>query len=156
MQRFKYSILAAAGILVLAGVLTVAGPKRVMAALGYTPVRDITNPALQPFQITLSATDSFTTPAGKRLVIDHVSGIMDFVSGGPNNLALETTANGRLASHYLHTTFVSGSPPNVWYNVSDTGGIYADPNTNVSTSLNYSGSRGFENITISGHLVDLP
>ena len=82
MNRFKYSLLAAAGILVLAFVLTAIGPKRVMAALGYTPVRDVDQPARQPFGInrsvtvaggTFAAGTSFAVPAGKRLVIEQVA-----------------------------------------------------------------------------------
>ena len=73
MNRFKYSILAAAGILILALVLTAIGPKRVMAALGYTPVRDVDNVGRQPFTIDVAVPSddsrSFTVPAGKRLVI---------------------------------------------------------------------------------------
>ena len=54
MPRFKYSLLAAVGILILAFVLTVIGPKRVMAALGFTPVRNVDNPDRAPFQDSFS------------------------------------------------------------------------------------------------------
>ena len=52
MKRLQYSLLAAAGILILAFVLTAVGPKRVMAALGFTPVRDVDQAARQPFSAT--------------------------------------------------------------------------------------------------------
>lgn len=79
MKRFKYSLCAAAGILILALVLSAVGPHRVMAALGYTPVRDVDFAARQPVLVTLFSPggsfgwNSYTIPANKRLVIEFVA-----------------------------------------------------------------------------------
>src|SRR5205823_2965051 len=77
----KYSLLATAGVLILTFVLTAIGPKRVLAALGYTPVRDVDK--RQPYQASVQTdlpagtlTRGFDVPAvpsGKRLVIEYIT-----------------------------------------------------------------------------------
>lgn len=157
MNRLNPALVAAAGVLVLMAVLTAIGPKRVMAALGYTPVRDVDNPAIQPFQKELTGIGSFTVPPGKRLVVDHVTGSLIFASGGgPEAVSLTTVANGVPASHWLHTSFVRSDPLSDWYNVDVSGGIYADPNTSVPLGMTRVGTLIDVRITVSGHLVNLP
>lgn len=78
MNRFKYSLLAAAGILVLAAVLNMIGPKRVMAALGYTPVRDVDFAARKPLILSFNLGSGgmgpvYIIPDKKRLVIEFIS-----------------------------------------------------------------------------------
>jgi hypothetical protein len=159
MNRLKYSILAAAGILLLAGVLTLVGPKRVMAALGYTPVRDVTNPALQPFQIAVSfsgnsnfGTNSFTVPAGKRLVIEYVSVAM-FNNGsgtvliGPAPLSSLPSVSIPFRDPGIRGVYTGGQEVRFYGEPGQTLGVRVDFDT--------FGLFGGE-VTIVGHLVSLP
>ena len=155
MKRFKYSILAAAGVLILALIITAIGPKRVMAALGYTPVRDVDNPGRHPFQIGLASFNSFrfTVPAGKRLVIENVSGNA-FSFGVFRWVGLLSTAGGAFTSHLIPVTSagLAGSGANT-YTFGQVTTIYADPETDVFCNGSDDGL-GF--VAVSGHLVDLP
>src|ERR1700730_15588910 len=70
------------------------------------PTTDVNNPALQPFQINLlphsptssQATDTYTVPAGKRLVIEYYSSQAQDISGGAAGLTLLTTSRGKTGS----------------------------------------------------------
>ena len=64
------------------GVMISFSPRTALAAIGFTPVRDVTNPALQPFLYEKSiiippgdgsGSDTLTVPSGKQLVIEFVS-----------------------------------------------------------------------------------
>ena len=153
MQRFKYSILAAVGILVLSSVLIAVGPKRVMAALGYTPVRDVDNPGRQPFATVIfpngnGGTATFTVPAGKRLVLTTFSATMPSATG--NDLRLNTTVNGIDTLVVMpYTTRGSIS----YANLTGEALAHADPGTTV-TLYNFGASVALA--TIHGYYVDVP
>ena len=72
-KRHYFYVLIAIGIFAL-GAATSFGPRTALAAIGFTPVRDVTNPALQPFVYSggflLGPSEDdgyfdFTVPAGK-------------------------------------------------------------------------------------------
>jgi hypothetical protein len=166
MKRFKAHILAAVGLLILAAVIAAMTPKRVLAALGYTPVFDISNPALQPFshEFHISfpngsvGTDTFTVPAGKRLVIETVTGAA-FLSPGVNvDFAMDVALNGA----FVRYNFQSASA-GVFFNLerhhtAHAVRIYADPGTTIRAIVQKSNSStaGGGNISIAGHFVNLP
>src|SRR5215218_1053810 len=107
MKRLQYSLLAAAGVLLLALVLTAIGPKRVMAALGFTPVRDVDGPAMQPVQFVLApGVESFQVPAGKRLVIDQISGEVNITPANVVvDVSIRTVVNGISLPHTIPVRF---------------------------------------------------
>ena len=165
MQKFKYSLLTAAGILVLAFVLSVVGPKRVMAALGYTPIRDVDNPARQPFMYTSTVPindgrsegyGSFPVPAGKRLVVETMTVFRDNARLGQSVQVLaDVEFNGQIG--YFALPFVSATTARLSC-ISQSTRLYADPGTNVSFDLLRTGSSGNETdvVTVWGYLVNLP
>src|SRR5205823_4966094 len=126
MPRFKYSLLAAAGILILALVMTALGPKRVMAALGYTPVRDVDNPARATFQDSFSLeidpghssdkNESFAVniPPNTRLAIDHINVLGELPVGqrlvGVN---VDAFVGGSASGDFVGTDFHGTSPSGV-------------------------------------------
>jgi hypothetical protein len=159
MQRLQYSLLAAAGLLILAGVLTLIGPKRVMAALGYTPVRDVDQPARQPFQIAVSVSgssnfgvNSFVVPTGKRLVIEYISIAM--FNNGSGNVIIGPAPLSSLPS--IAIPFRDPGIRGVY-----TGGkevrFYGEPGQTLGVRVDFDtfGLFGGE-VTIVGHLVSLP
>lgn len=123
------------------------------------PTTDANEPALQPFQATLfphsstsnEATDTFTVPAGKRLVIEYYSGQPQDLSGGADGMVLTTTAGGTFAQYIVYVN------ANTTNQVNQTTRIYADPGSTVEAfafNANASSCAGF--VTVSGHLVNLP
>jgi hypothetical protein len=169
MTRFKYSIAAAGGILVLAFVLTAIGPKRVMAALGYTPVREVENPAIKPYGsgIGFTVTSGITTqvnlpavPAGKRLVIEHVTSTASVPNGQTGFFFIDAVSGGVGVSLVIPTnqqfadTVFPGSDLIV---TGQAVRIYADPGTTPSISFRRSSSAGSASFQafFSGYFVNL-
>lgn len=157
MKHFNYSLLAAAGILVLAFVLTAAGPKRVMAALGYTPVRDIDNPGRQPFAAGLLMSGEggtyFVAPPGKRVVITDVSAM----AVGAANDYLEIQTDVTVTGNPSRTTYFdipySTRGTRSFANANGVALAQADPNSFVAI-YNHGPSNG--QVNIHGYLVDVP
>ena len=154
MQRFKYSILAAVGILVLSSVLIAIGPKRVMAALGYTPVRDVDGPARQPFSIqpdvTAGTAFNYTVPNNKRLVVTYVD------SGEAGSTALDvelvTTVNGQPSETIVpYGTVVAG-----FHYANQEVTAYADPGTTMRVYYATTGGTPTARINVHGYFVDVP
>lgn len=132
------------------------------------PVRDADNPARQPFQTELDffeadgsygATQSFTVPANKRLVIEYVSADSGVPVGELTRIGISTEINGQYQGHHVVANrlgavgngddeFVAGQPMTV----------YADPGTDVFVGFSRNNAVGFANcfVTISGHFVDIP
>ena len=166
MQRFKYSILAAAGILVLSSVLIAIGPKRVMAALGYTPVRDVDR--RQPYQAGAFAFPPAGTfggsvtlpavPAGKRLVIEYVS-ISGTVNIGQNVLEGRLDFGGAGGDfHAVSMPFQGQSPIRNYYVGSERVQMFVDagnpPTLHVERSHNT--DPWTIHASVAGYLVDVP
>jgi Ca2+-binding RTX toxin-like protein len=124
------------------------------------PTSDVNEPALQPFQATLfphspssnEATDSFTVPAGKRLVIEYYSSQAQDLSGGGAGMVLLITAGGTTVQYIIYVN------ANTTNQVNQTARIYADPGSTVEAfafnSAPAMSCAGF--VTVSGHLVNLP
>ena len=141
------------------------------------PVRDVDNPARQPFQATLEEPPVgapprvVTVPAGKRLVIEYVSANViagDLQCGAPPRYALTTTAAGVAQAHFFYPEFTGnvGSAGNVSrrYGLSQQTRIYADPNTQLALDIGVDSfpvcsflnlGIGESGLHISGHLVDM-
>lgn len=123
------------------------------------PTADVNEPALQPFQATLfphssssnEATDNFTVPAGKRLVIEYYSSQPQDLSGAAAGMVLTTTAGGTFVQYIIYVNAVTTNQ------VNQTARIYADPGSTVTAfafNVNANSCAGF--VTVSGHLVNVP
>lgn len=172
MNRFRNTLIAAASLSLLAANLmlittrnshaggTPPAPIPVTVSNSSLNIRDIDNGALQPVTISLSpnsasstsATDSFTVPAGKRLVIEFVSASnTQYNAGGAATEYLITTVGGNQAYFRIVNTVASTATVNMPVK------IYADPGTQVSAleqQLGGSSCGGIMNI--SGHYVNVP
>jgi hypothetical protein len=144
MQRLQYSLLAAAGILILAFTLNLIGPKRVMAALGYTPVREVNAPGRQPFAAQGFPFFNFAVPANKRLVI---TGVFGFATGTTaERVQVDTFTGGVVTSFFVpYTTRGSSS----FANLAGEALACAEPGTAVNVN-------GQGLVTIHGYFVDVP
>jgi hypothetical protein len=155
-----------AGATMLGATLAEPAMAQVRAAF----VKDLDNPARQPFAVNSGAInfpssstnltqELLTVPAGKRAVIEHVSCI-DFLPTGINfvrmqlNYTLGGTAKAMQFVHdFVGSSFASGI--DVW-SFSQPVRAYADPGTVVSmTALrrSTSGTGGIE-CELSGYYVD--
>jgi hypothetical protein len=166
MQRFKVHILAALGLLIVAGTIMALSQKQVLAALGYTPVRDITNGALAPishrFNIGFPAgsvsTDEFTVPAGKRLVIESVSGAAFLSPGTAVDFGLDVMTNGVYVRHYFPSQSIGVFFSLERFQTSQAVRIYADPGSVIRSVVQKNNITvvGGGDFAISGHFVALP
>jgi len=90
--------------------VSVQGPVQV-GAQNPLPVRDVDNPGLNPFHgaVTVEVHDGedsgfaviATSPAGKRLVIDHVSALADLGAGQAPIVSMLIEQTGIEPSHYI-------------------------------------------------------
>ncbi|HEV8367924.1 MAG TPA: hypothetical protein VGQ39_08235 [Pyrinomonadaceae bacterium] len=138
-------------------------------------VRNVDNPARQPFQADAPSIGEFqpgqgiafanitTVPQGKRFVIEQVS-IMGGMLPGQKMLTagIEVLSANQNNTYYLTITpqgTNSGGFRDI-YVASQQVRLYADPGTNVYGVATRDNTTGFANAavtwTISGYLVDLP
>jgi len=126
-------------------------------------IRDRDNPALQPIQmsgVTFAGTNPIlTVPAGKRLVIEFISGSLSIASGQRFLSAYLRTAvdsGANLRNHYF-TPVLAGTSGGVdYFTISQSVRIYANPGTIVYLGSSSTNNNGTFNGTISGYYVDLP
>ena len=156
---------AALAVAVCASALTLAASRPAHTAGGPIPVNvantvpttDLDSPDQQPFQYTLSpssitsnsATDSYTVPAGKRVVIDYYSAqLTQYPAGGYGYLYLITTVGGNTSYYKILPPQSTTVPTNQLTK------IYADPGTAISALVvQSSGSSSGANVNLSGHYV---
>jgi hypothetical protein len=98
---------------------------------------------------------SFAVPAGKRLVIEYVSGNAFVDIGDAVVFSVSTTVNGVLAHHKLVLTPVGPSGGFAkGYTASQSLILYADSETDVTIYVgNTLGGRATMHASISGYLV---
>lgn len=119
-----------------------------------------------PFTITFvdglgfAESGGFTVPAGKRLVIEHLSALARMPeSQGPAEVAFSTTVNGVSASHILLLIEQSSGGATAHTFVANHAvQIYADPGTTVRFGFLRSSVAGSAIFfaTLSGYLVTFP
>ncbi len=110
----------------------------------------------------LQATNNFIVPAGKRLVIEHVSGGISVGPGEKAGLDMHTVLDNVTRIHFFVTspqgTFPGGGTHDV-YRVSQPARLYADGGTPVTFIIfRDSASSGFVMfgiVTVSGTLTNL-
>ena len=126
---------------------------------------DVTNPPPVPFQTHLctfgspipNCTDTLTVPAGKRLVIEYVSGscISSLVTTA-HSLHINTHVGGVLSDHRAFIQFIAADATLKSYAIAQQTRIYADPGTTVHVGVG-----GFPisgptcSVALSGHHVTL-
>jgi hypothetical protein len=139
-----------------------------------SPIHDVDNAARQPvhFDVTIpvNSNDSFggiflpqNVPAGKRLVIEEVTGNISLPSGQrliDANLITVTGGKGGIAHHIRFDPPVPGGPGSSGdYTMTTVSGrFYADPGTSVQILIVRNDVAGSwsGHLTISGYLVNLP
>lgn len=135
------------------------------------PVRDVDNPARQPFQGELdplvtvgsfTASDSLSVPAGKRLVIEFASATINTTSGTKMWVRIQTTTNNSTNAHTLvpelQGAFAAGGSD--FFVAAQPLKIYADPGTQVTFIVNVLGGVANTNsgaaVVMSGYFVNVP
>jgi hypothetical protein len=145
--------------------LSVAGPP-VPPPVQVEVVRDDENPARSPITELISPSRTYTVPEGKRLVIEHVSGVA-FADGGDRNPTISYASvqvgimqdSGQLLgfTHRLPVQQTSEGNFTKSYLVSQLVRLYSDPGSNVRASYAYDGFSDVSvSLTIAGYLVDVP
>lgn len=147
---------------------TLTGNGTAVAPLGINSpltIRNADNPAFQPVQfreIQIGGADTttiFTVPAGKRLVIETVSGNGNIFSGQKFlALSINTTnsVGGSQMPHYFTPVFTGTQGSFDFYSFNQSVRIYADPQTNIVLSRNTTSGNVNIGITVSGYYVDVP
>lgn len=164
---------AGLGVRVLNTPLPVTGTVNVgpVNITGTVPIRDIENPARQPYQNDeilstpaglLGDNATFTVPSDKRLVIEFVSFSANWPAGQYTTrffIGVCNAAGGTCPTSY----YVAPSAP-----VAEFGGevfsvgsspvrLYADPGTEVTVGVrrNATTGEGLASVSVSGYLVDV-
>ena len=134
-------------------------------------VRDVDNPARQPFHVELYdfrmiagdtlSTDSFIVPAGKRLVIEQVSGRFTAPAGQTLDLVVQTGPSEAPATHYYLPVRQGPLAPlsGDGFVLNQLSRQYAEPGSNVGVILQRRGGTDGEAsglMTFTGYLVDVP
>jgi len=131
------------------------------------PVRDVDNPARQPFQANFQiflADGNFygfqdiSIPANKRLVIEFFSATADVAQGDFPEIDVRTVTGNVISGHFI-TSSRQGTINNFdQYVVGQTVRLYADPGTQVKIDFSRTMSQGIALFggTISGYFVDIP
>jgi hypothetical protein len=164
MYSFKKSLVALVGLLVIVGALAILMPLVSRGQGNNGPqVRDVDNPALQPFQQPLVANQVIFVPQGKRLVIEYVSGDASnsTVSTACRlvSVFVQTTVQEQTALHHvipIQTASITGF---AFYVFGQETRLYADPGTGVALRRSTTSGTPCEPAvsgTISGYFVDVP
>jgi hypothetical protein len=129
------------------------------------PTRDVDNAARQPFQAFLLCgfngigfcSDTFTVPAGKRLVIEFMSGTQALpTSEKAIWVQINVQNSGTSVAHQFPLTLTSDDGVNASFVGAHQTRLYADPSTTVEMDCLESGmSQGACGASISGYLIDV-
>jgi hypothetical protein len=140
--------------------VTIAGDTTVS---GTVKTQDVDNPARNAFQaqvctIGFPSCDTFgqvSVPAGKRWVIEYVSGTCDIPSRDTLvEVSVATIADGHIASHVVPATLVVTVGTTKLYTFAQQTRLYADPGTTVD--FNHGGAPDGDGgclVSASGYLV---
>jgi len=146
------------------------GPQNVNVINTPLPVKEVANPAFQPFQAQGAAIVEFTessksftlvtVPPGKRLVIEYAEAGGFFADGTKMSAVITTTVGGITIQHQLvmiEQGILSGS---LTFAAAQPMRLYADPGTSVigivSRGEDHPPGGGGWGVTISGYFVDIP
>lgn len=158
MQKRHYCyMLVGIGLFILGGMMS-SGPREALAAIGFTPVRDVDVAARKPFRINLGpgsgVANKYQVPAGKRLVIEFISFTARFPQGAVANFLLwewHPELFGYTNYYYFPTTYQGTDSLGVDnYVGAQMTRLYYEPGTEVRIPVtDYS-------CAISGYLEPVP
>ena len=104
---------------------------------------------------SFSAIATIDVPAGKRLVITHVSGEIVLPTGQrPRTIALNVHTGGSNAVHRLVPTFTAPTPIHDYFAFSQNAMIYAEDQFTYEVLRNTTGGEADAFVQISGYLID--
>jgi hypothetical protein len=131
-----------------------------------TPVCEVNNPDLQPFQerVEVSLPPTFggengfvTVPAGKRLVIEYISGQAFLPTGQKALFSVIVSLQGQTTGtwHFLESTAVGAFGGEDCFQCGRPVRLYADAGTTVMlrTDRDLTVGTGISRMTLSGHLI---
>lgn len=134
-----------------------------------TPVCEVNNPDRHPFQASVEISlpagtegqNGFVTvPAGKRLVIQYVSGQAFLPSGQKALFSVIVSLQGQKVgtTHYLESTVVGPFGSQDCFQCGRMVQLYADAGNTVMlrTDRNSPAGAGLSRMSLSGHLVSVP
>lgn len=133
-------------------------------------------PPVQPYQNSSSLfidypddtwQTTFTVPAGKRLIIEYVSGEFTKKIGGGNDpsqppflFTVTTTSGAQTVSHVVPVRGIFDyAGTKSWFQIAESLRLYADAGTSVVVKLHHLFSAGYQEqgtIGLSGQLLDVP
>jgi hypothetical protein len=111
----------------------------------------------QPFQAALTETTPLVVPAGKRFVIEHVTGLVRTNGGDAVCMMLNVQNQGTVVRHNFPLTLGSDIGHQRMYSSSSPARLYADPGSQIEVEIFLVGLIGTSsNCSVSGYLVDAP
>jgi hypothetical protein len=127
-------------------------------------------PARQPFQHfgtfqieapAFGGNDSFTVPAGKRLVIEYVSFRSNILTGGNQivSFSIQNQGGGSIGGFgYVPETTIESAVNTTGFIAHEQVRLYCDPGTNVNVSAIRNSTVGSDtaSYTLTGFFVNLP
>ena len=123
------------------------------------PVTNVDNPPREYVHTTL-ANNGYVVPAGKRLVIEHISGSIVLTNAELTVVGVTTTLGGVKVVHKFPATLMGVDSTLRFFSLAGQGPLYADAETSVSYAIGRIPSNvpnNFElEITISGYLIHSP
>jgi hypothetical protein len=148
---------ACAGLLAVAPLLASAAtapPPKAVVTAGYA---DLT-PFSKRIQFQCKGTygfDTFTVPAGQRLVIDYIAADVAIYQSGSALLYVNTTVNGEFSQISLPLTMQGPTDGSIYYRflAHERLALYADAGTQVSAEVENSVGFCYGGVQFSGHLV---
>jgi len=134
-----------------------------------TPVCEVNNPDKHPFQANVSISlppgtggqNGFVTvPAGKRLVIEYVSGQAFLPTGQKALFSVIVSLQGQSTGtwHYLESTAIGTFGGEDCFQCGRPVKLYADAGNTVMlrTDRDLASGTGQSRMTLSGHLISVP
>lgn len=173
MTALRTRFFATLAVFAVLGVLITMLAPRATSAGGAVPVQvtgtvgtvRLDDPDGQPFGIRIDANlpggysaQNFTVPAGKRLVIDYISGETGAPSGAHVDLIVATYINGQECELHLPMIAQGIFSGRDTFTTSNAVKIYADSGSTVtlSGSANSTTAGSFMTISIYGHYINVP
>lgn len=137
----------------LTGNGTSASPLDITSPLS---VRDIDNPAFQPFQASANTSGAIlvTVPAGKRLVIEFVSGSQVVPSSTQTDGSIQIRAGGIFAHYATPLSVRPSGNNNTVYSVSQPMRMYVSAGQQLQVF--FSGAAILVNLNVTGYYVNVP
>ncbi len=150
------TIQTTAGLTAVTTNATLTGDGTSKMPLGITSpllVRDMDNPAFQPFQASTTATGVFVTvPDGKILVIEFVAGYQ--VVPSPSGAGLELVIPTVNTFYYIAPQNISFAGNNYWHNYSQQTRIYLTAGQQLRVNWNTTAASRY--LSVSGYYVNAP